>query len=175
MADRTPTKSRPKGQRRGQQGGGNRGYRNNNNRGRRGNQNRRDNVPVLDVEKELEEFEANAGDGPEIAIGDLKKMKMEELHDLAKELEIESYSGLKKQDLIFAILQKRIEAAGSIYGEGTLEEALYNARLRLDFCSVTGHAHWPDMPEPNARTQPTIDYHRDGFARLREKWVEATG
>jgi transcription termination factor Rho len=122
MADRTPTKSRPKGPRRGPQGGGNRGYRNNNqNRGRRGNQNRRDQVPVLDVEKELEEFEANAGDGPEIAIGDLKKMKMEELHELAKELEIEAYSGLKKQDLIFAILQKRIEAAGSIYGEGTLE------------------------------------------------------
>jgi len=125
MAERTPTKSRSKGQGRGQQGGGgnrggnNRGgYRNNNNRGRRNNQNRQ-NVAVLDVEKEAEEFEAK--EGPEIAIGDLKKMKMEELTDLAKELEVDGYSGLKKQDLIFTILQHRIEAAGSIYGEGTLE------------------------------------------------------
>ena len=124
MAERTPTKARSKGQRRGPQGGGgNRGgfrnnNNNNNNRGRRHNQNRQ-NVAVLDVEKEAEEFEA--AEGPEIAIGDLKKMKMEELTDLAKELEVEGYSGLKKQDLIFTILQHRIEAAGSIYGEGTLE------------------------------------------------------
>ena len=43
---------------------------------------------------------------------------------------------------------------GISYGHGTMEEALANARERLDFCSITGHAHWPDMPEPDARTAP---------------------
>jgi transcription termination factor Rho len=59
--------------------------------------------------------------GPEISISDLKHMSMSELGDLARRLGIEGYSGLKKQDLIFCILQRSIENAGSIYGEGTLE------------------------------------------------------
>ncbi len=35
---------------------------------------------------------------------------------------------------------------GISYGHGSLEDALLNAREQLDFCSVTGHALWPDMP-----------------------------
>ena len=59
--------------------------------------------------------------GPELAIRDLKNMSMQQLSDTAKELGIDGYSGLKKQDLIFKILQVSIESAGAIYGEGTLE------------------------------------------------------
>ncbi len=32
------------------------------------------------------------------------------------------------------------------YGHGTVEQALMRARQQLDFCSVTGHAFWPDVP-----------------------------
>ena len=39
------------------------------------------------------------------------------------------------------------------YGHGPLAAALANAREQLDFCSITGHAHWPDMPAPNERIQ----------------------
>ncbi len=46
---------------------------------------------------------------------------------------------------------------GISYGVGTLEEAFNNARECLDFCSVTGHAQWPDMPEPNEHIQPLLD------------------
>lgn len=56
------------------------------------------------------------------------------------------------------------------YGHGSLEDALLNAREQLDFCSVTGHAHWPDMPEPNERIQYIIDFHLEGFARLKRNW-----
>jgi len=45
---------------------------------------------------------------------------------------------------------------GISYGHGTIDEAIHNARERLDFCSVTGHAYWPDMPGPNERTQGLI-------------------
>lgn len=61
------------------------------------------------------------GEGPEISINDLKAMSMQELLEKAQELEIEEFGGLKKQDLIFVLLQKSIEKAGSVYGEGTLE------------------------------------------------------
>jgi transcription termination factor Rho len=48
-------------------------------------------------------------------------MTMPQLVEVARNLGVESFSGLKKQDLIFRILQVSIEKAGSIYGEGTLE------------------------------------------------------
>ncbi|MEA3366467.1 MAG: Rho termination factor N-terminal domain-containing protein, partial [Candidatus Hydrogenedentes bacterium] len=56
-----------------------------------------------------------------MSIRELKQMTMTDLTETARKLNIEGYSGLKKQDLIFKILQQGIEAAGSIYGEGTLE------------------------------------------------------
>jgi len=59
---------------------------------------------------------------------------------------------------------------GISYGHGSLEDALANARQRLDFVSITGHAHWPDMPEPSERVQHIIDFHVEGFARLKEGW-----
>ena len=61
---------------------------------------------------------------------------------------------------------------GISYGHGSLEEALLNAREQLDFCSVTGHALWPDMPEPDETIQHIVDFHEQGFARLRERWPD---
>jgi transcription termination factor Rho len=83
----------------------------------------RSHQPVLDVANELD---GENGDniertGPELSITDLKKMTMAELFEAARQLNVEGYSGMKKQDLIFRILQQGIEATGSLYGEGTLE------------------------------------------------------
>ncbi len=58
------------------------------------------------------------------------------------------------------------------YGHGSLCDALANARERLDFVSITGHAHWPDMPPPEPRIQPVIDFHVEGFAKLKARWPE---
>ena len=73
-----------------------------------------------DAENDVQQEEIRHTDR-EISIRELKQMTMTELTETARKLEVEGYSGLKKQDLIFKILQQGIEAAGSIYGEGTLE------------------------------------------------------
>ncbi len=54
-------------------------------------------------------------------IKDLKKMKISELYRIAKELNVEGASGMRKQELIFAILQAQTEKNGLIFGEGVLE------------------------------------------------------
>jgi len=54
-------------------------------------------------------------------ITELKKMTVADLQKHAKKLKLNSASGLKKQDLIFKILQAQIEKDGSTYGEGVLE------------------------------------------------------
>lgn len=63
------------------------------------------------------------------------------------------------------------------YGHGDLVDALAAAREQLDFCSVTPHAMWPDIPGANdPRLNWVIDYHTQAFKRLRaggwEKYVE---
>jgi len=57
----------------------------------------------------------------EMRLVDLQKMSVEELHELARKEGLENFSGLKKQDLIFQILQKHITKQGLMYGEGVLE------------------------------------------------------
>jgi len=52
---------------------------------------------------------------------DLQKLTVAELHDIAKKENIQEYSALKKQDLIFRILKERIQQNGLMYGEGVLE------------------------------------------------------
>jgi len=57
----------------------------------------------------------------ELHLSELQKMTVPQLHELAKEVELTEYSSLKKQELIFQILKKRIQANGLMYGEGALE------------------------------------------------------
>jgi transcription termination factor Rho len=57
----------------------------------------------------------------EMEIVNLKNMKMTDLTKLGKELKINGVSGLRKQDLIFKILQAQAQKEGRIFGEGILE------------------------------------------------------
>jgi transcription termination factor Rho len=54
-------------------------------------------------------------------VSELKSKKISELTELAKKLKIDGYAGMRKQELIFSLLQAQIEKNGLIYGEGTLE------------------------------------------------------
>ena len=54
-------------------------------------------------------------------IVELKDKKISELNVMAKDFKIEGAAGMRKQDLIFALLQAEIEKTGLIFGEGTLE------------------------------------------------------
>ncbi len=51
----------------------------------------------------------------------LKKMKVAQLMQLAKELGISGISGMRKQELIFKILEAQAEKSGYMFGEGILE------------------------------------------------------
>ncbi len=61
---------------------------------------------------------------------------------------------------------------GMTYGYGSLEHALAAAREQLDFCMVTGHAMWPDIPERTPERAFLVDYHKAGFAKLKARWEE---
>jgi transcription termination factor Rho len=52
---------------------------------------------------------------------ELKGKNIAELTTMADELKVEGISGLRKQELIFAILQAQTEKNGMIFGEGVLE------------------------------------------------------
>jgi transcription termination factor Rho len=54
-------------------------------------------------------------------ISDLKKMKIAELTELAQNMNIPGYSGLRKQELIFKILEAQTHQDGNIFSEGVLE------------------------------------------------------
>jgi len=54
-------------------------------------------------------------------IAELKEKKISELAQMAKTFKIEGAAGMRKQELMFALLQRQIEKNGLIYGEGTLE------------------------------------------------------
>ena len=54
-------------------------------------------------------------------IGELKEMSISKLTQIAKELDIPGATGMRKQELIFKILQAQTEKSGLIFSEGVLE------------------------------------------------------
>jgi len=56
-----------------------------------------------------------------VDIAELKSKSVADLHDLAEELNISNYSGLRKQDLIFRIEQNLLDSDVVLRGEGVLE------------------------------------------------------
>jgi transcription termination factor Rho len=56
-----------------------------------------------------------------VDIAELKNKSVADLHELAEELNIANYSGLRKQDLIFRIEQNLLDSDVVLRGEGVLE------------------------------------------------------
>ena len=54
-------------------------------------------------------------------LAELKQKSIGDLNEVARDLKIEGASNLRKQELIFAILQAQTEKNGVIFGEGVLE------------------------------------------------------
>ncbi len=71
--------------------------------------------------KENSDYKPKNPTGKTVNIEELKEMKMAELSKLARDLDVQGASTLKKQDLIFKILQAQAEKEGLMFGEGTLE------------------------------------------------------
>ncbi len=60
-------------------------------------------------------------DAPQLNLKELKLRKIADLNKMAKEFGIEGAAGMRKQELIFALLQAQSERGGVIFGEGVLE------------------------------------------------------
>jgi len=65
----------------------------------------------------------NGGDREKahLNISDLKEMKIASLVEVAKNLEVSGYAGMRKQELMFEILRAQTEQNGLIFSEGVLE------------------------------------------------------
>ena len=58
---------------------------------------------------------------PPVNLKDLKRLEIHELAQIARSFNVEGASAMRKQELIFGILQAQTAQSGSIYGEGVLE------------------------------------------------------
>lgn len=80
--------------------------------------------PIVIDHAELEKVAPNLAKyftGEEMYLKELKEVHINELINVAKVFNIENPAGLKRQELIFAILQSQTDKQGAIYGEGVLE------------------------------------------------------
>ena len=59
--------------------------------------------------------------GDKVNLKDLKKLRISELNRMAKDLGVDGANSMRKQELIFSLLQAQSEKGGYIYGEGVLE------------------------------------------------------
>ncbi len=80
-------------------------------------------VIPLDLDEEIEQYEAqvSAADGDRLDLKKMKDISISQLTDVANRLGVENPSGMRRQDLIFRILQRQTEQEGLIFGEGVLE------------------------------------------------------
>ncbi|AKU91403.1 transcription termination factor Rho [Vulgatibacter incomptus] len=104
-------------------GGKERGRRGRGERGERGAPGPK--APVFDIEEDQESLAAaELEPGAEeivINLSELKRLKTAQLAHMAQDLGVEGPGGMRKQDLIFEILQAQAVKRGRVYGEGTLE------------------------------------------------------
>ncbi len=77
-------------------------------------------MPPRKANKENPENKEN-GENQVLYLKELKNKKIADLAQMAKEMNVEGAAGLRKQELIFALLQTQAEKNGLVYGEGVLE------------------------------------------------------
>jgi transcription termination factor Rho len=104
-------------------GGGNRGNRGGGGGGGGGGEPRRDYLPSdAELAEEEASLENQEDDGSEkIVVRELKAQSVAELLKMAESMDVENAAGLRKQDLIFAILKMQTQNRGAIFAEGVLE------------------------------------------------------
>jgi transcription termination factor Rho len=78
--------------------------------------------PVVPAQESVRDsVQAKTGPDTNFDVAALQKMKVTELYEVAKGLNVESVTGMKKQDLIFKILEGQAKRSGAMFGEGVLE------------------------------------------------------
>ena len=65
-------------------------------------------------------------------VSELQKLRIKELTELAIKLEIDSYSGMNRQELIVKILEAQMEKDGGVTARGVLE--VLNEVYSITYC-----------------------------------------
>jgi transcription termination factor Rho len=90
----------------------------------------REAAPAKEKENGPSEFPTKVGEphrprrsreGFSLDLAELKEMSIQKLQQIAKDLGVTGMAGMRKQDLIFKILQVQAEKSGLIFAEGVLE------------------------------------------------------
>src|SRR3974377_509600 len=74
-----------------------------------------------DKDREKERDKEKEKENGHLNIRDLKEMNISALTQVAKDLNVPGYTGMRKQELIFQILKAQTEQSGLIFSEGVLE------------------------------------------------------
>lgn len=75
----------------------------------------------VEEEEDFEEYDEAYDGDTFLDIADLKEMNISKLTQIAKDLDVPGATGMRKQELIFKILQAQTEKSGLIFSEGVLE------------------------------------------------------
>jgi len=78
-------------------------------------------TPTKGKSKSKNTVTGNGNSIDKLNLAELKLKSMQDLTDLAVQLEVENPSGLRKQELIFELLQQCASQNGQIFGDGVLE------------------------------------------------------
>jgi transcription termination factor Rho len=78
-------------------------------------------APRPEVRQEQEQPIGALNKRGNLDLSELKEMNITQLNKIARDSEIPGVAGMRKQDLIFKILQSQAEKAGLIFSEGVLE------------------------------------------------------
>ncbi len=76
---------------------------------------------LFDPKRRLSQGNQGRNGGTALDLVELKDMSIQKLNQIAKDLGVQGFAGLRKQELIFKILQVQAEKSGLIFSEGVLE------------------------------------------------------
>jgi transcription termination factor Rho len=103
-------------------GGGGGGGGNHGNQGGHGGQHPGGRLPKEDLAAdEAQIAAAEASGAPTLDLTELKKKTPRELADVARDLGVEGVAAMRKQELIFKLLEAQTAKNGNVFGEGVLE------------------------------------------------------
>jgi hypothetical protein len=86
-----------------------------------GGEDRSDTLELIDELETAETNETEVPAGPPVYISDLKSLHVSELLEMGEAQGLEGAQGLRKHELVFALLRHRARQGGPIHGDGTLE------------------------------------------------------
>jgi len=76
---------------------------------------------LFDTKRRLAQANQGKNGGSALDLVELKDMSIQKLNTVAKDFGVQGFAGLRKQELIFKILQVQAEKSGLIFSEGVLE------------------------------------------------------